>query len=554
MSDPDGASRRYIRDVEQHNPWWEHRTDELDRVTELAARSDLVKFLDQLDAVYRADSPERRMFGIYGQTGIGKTTLLEQFVASVLDDDVYDYTPGEATADLVGSVPPSQVLYVPLEESLYHLESGDDALRQLERVADYFRSRIARTNQRQLVLLDDVGALDIDFERDGERLLDLVAEDTFLVLTGTTEAEVSFAEGTGLGSSVTPMLPMKFADYLEYRDAEGARLGELASLVADNRYGEAEHVRNVRAAFEAGEPREAVAEFETLCFETFGDDQRQRLHELAREYLRDGGLCYRSTDAELVNDLVRSHFLLYLYKEVAGGESIKAPRNLHRLCSMGATSGTERRYREIAETLGVDRRTVDTYLDILDEALILTESTDYALRRHRRTRLFLRDPRHVILLSQRQAHRGFEQLEGPIPVNNFEFERTLARTVGFDHTLRLIHSTNDTPHEQAVEYTETDAGVIDYVVRYGETVIPFVLAYHPYDDDPEAVAAAFDPATGQHEGPGGTELHREYEAPVRFVLTDGLPTDVRREGSLARTLGDGTTVCHLPFWLYLLAC
>lgn len=553
MSDAEGISRRYIRDAEEHNPWWEQELGQLDRVTDLPARSDLLKFLDQFDEVYGTPAPDTQVFGIYGQTGIGKTTLLKQFVASVLDDALCSYVPGEADAELIGTVAPSQILYVPLEESLYHLESGADALRQLERVVDYFQSRIARSTSPLIIILDDVGALDIDIERVSDRFLEFVADESFLVLTGTTETEVAPVAAHDTGT-VEAMLPMKFADYLEHRDAGGVELDGIVSTVADHRYGESEWIKAIRNAFAEGDPQEAATQLETLCFEAFDDDQRQRLTELSREFLRDGGLCYRSTDTTLVNDLVRSHLLLYLYKEVAGGKSIKAPENLHRLCSMGAASGTERRYRDIADALDVDRRTVDTYLDILDEALILTESTDFSLRRHRRTRLFLRDPRHVILLSQRQAHRGFERLEGPIPVNNFEFERQLARTVGFDHTLRLVYATNDTPSEQTVEYTETDAGMLDYVIRYGETVVPFVLAYHPYDADPKQVAAAFDPTSGQHVGPDGDTLDLGYEAPVRFILTDGLPGSMRRDESLLRSLDDDVTVCYLPFWLYLLVC
>jgi len=70
------------------------------------------------------------------------------------------------------------------------------------------------------------------------------------------------------------------------------------------------------------------------------------------------------------NELIRSHLLLYLYKELAEYESIQRPENLHRIASLAASqAGNELRYTDISDQLEVDRRTVDSYLSVLDDGL-----------------------------------------------------------------------------------------------------------------------------------------------------------------------------------------
>lgn len=205
-------------------------------------------------------------------------------------------------------------------------------------------------------------------------------------------------------------------------------------------------------------------------------------------------------------------------------------------------------YTDISERLEVDRRTVDTYLDALDGGIAVTESHEYSLRRFRRTRLYLRNPRHVVLLSRRAEHYGYERDDhGPI---NHEFKYKLARTVAFDHAMRLAFAirAND------VEYCETDAGTIDYILQREGTVYPFVLSYHPHGADAEEIALAFDPSIGQHAKPDGDEIYEyDYEAPYRFILTDSVPRELLEDETLVRER-NGVRICYVPFWLFLLIC
>lgn len=354
---------------------------------------------------------------------------------------------------------------------------------------------------------------------------------------------------------------MKFVDTIGHPEDEGGLSvdfnhefrEQLESLRSDRRSG-SNPIKDVRRELNLKSSDtgidSAVESLSSLYFDSFDSSDRDDLHDAARDYLRKGGILHQTDRSSVRNEIVRSHFLLYLYKGLAKYGSIQNPENLHRLSSIAASQGGEElQYTEISDRIGVDRRTVDSYLDILDDGIAVTESHDYSLRRHRRTRLYLRNPRHVVLLSQRQEHFGFEEYSQQNDLN-FDFEYKLARTVAFDHTMRLSFAVK----AYEVEYCPTDAGLVDYVLHREGKVLPFILSYHPHTESAEQIATEFDPSVGQHTEDDSEDLRElDYEAPYRFIITDSLPKEVRENGSLV-VEKDDVSICYLPFWLFLLIC
>lgn len=554
----------YIADAKKHNEWWDGELSDLSDVASYDPRSDFLQVLRRIDT-HRREGVESLVYPIYGPTGIGKTTLLKQFIAAVVSED--NYSPGHRDLDIFGAVDPRQILYVPLEESLYHLERAEDAVEQLYSVIDYFRTHVAPRGEISYVLLDDIGALRLD-EDQKQKLFEIVDDRTYLLLTGIVRSQVDVEDVPGSERIdevewARPMLPMKFADTVQLNlydetsleEAEPELVDRIESLRTSSVEGES-LIREVRSHLSSpAELPTAVEALNQLYFEVLSAHERDLLHEAAREYLQRGGFFRRVDDSAVENELTRSHLLLYLYKELARYESIQHPENLHRLSSLAAShAGEELRYTDISDQLELNRRTLDSYLKILDEGLSVSESHDFSLQRHRRTRLYLRNPRHVVLLSQRQEHYGFEGGD-PTRVLNHEFEYKLARTVAFDHAKRLAYAVDPTgggDHE--VEYCETDAGTVDYILRNEGFVLPFVLSYHPNSKDAEAIVAAFDPTAGKHPKPDTEDLQNfDYEAPYRFIVTDSLPQEVKKSESLVRDQGE-TKHCYLPYWLFLLIC
>lgn len=554
-----GDSEEFIADVERHNEWWSGDTSrDLTEATTYPPRSDLHNLLKTLNRK-RENGTESLVYPIFGQTGIGKTTMLFQFIASIREDT--SFLTDSQDMPILDSVSPRQILYVPLEDSLYHLERPADALARLRDVLEYFRSHVAPRKEPKYVFLDDIGALNLN-ELEDPVLLDLVESDTYLILTGIVESQVDFTDHP-VPDQVDevcypqPVLPMKFIDTLKHAPTDGGVHPDIDSDFRDRiesyqspRTEGPSPIKTVRKGLGTGDTDvdTAVEALDALYFDHFSDNERDDLHDAARDYLRTGGTLHSVDDPSVRNDLVRSNFLIYLYKELASHESIQQPKNLHRLSSIAASrAGEELQYTDVSEQLDVDRRTVDAYLDALDEGLAVTESHDYSLRRYRRTRLYLRNPRHVVLLSRRGEHYGFERY-GEKDVLNHEFEYKLARTVAFDHAMRLAYTID----AYDVEYCETEAGTVDYVLHREGFVVPFVLSYHPYASNAKDIATAFDPESGQHTKRDGEELiEHEYEAPYRFIITDSLPRETRENQSLV-VERNGTQLCYIPYWLFLL--
>ncbi len=555
-----GSAEEFINDAEHHNQWWSDSTSpELSQATDLTPRSDFHRVLKTTNSHY-TDGVESLVYAIHGQTGIGKTTLLHQLVAALLNTT--DFPQQNQDLELTSAIEPRQILYIPLEDSLYQLERTSDAIKRLNQVIDYFQTHVAPRHGQKFILLDDVQALDLDEDRKAE-LVDLIDENTYLFLTGIVESQVDLSTVEPAGAieeyeGPWPILPMKFIDTVQTGEGLGVDFNEefrnrLEQYQSTDLEGPSP-IKTIRTGL-AGQSSEtsldtAVETLSELCFSVFDADDRNNLHDAARAYLRTGGTLHQTDDPSIRNELSKSHYLLFLYKELAKYRSIQQPENLHRLSAIAATNaGEELQYTDLADQIGVDRRTVDSYLDVLDEGIAVTESHDYSLRRYRRTRLYLRNPRHLVLLSQRQEHYGFENYEQQDTLNH-EFEYKLARTVAFDHAKRLAFNIG----AYDVEYTETESGLVDYILHHNGSVLPFILSYHPYTDDAETIAKEFDPEAGQHTKSDSEDLRDlDYEAPYRFIITDSLPKEVRKDESLVIE-NDETSICYLPFWLFLLIC
>ncbi len=559
-----GSVEDFIDDAEHHNQWWSDGTSpELSQAAELTPRSDFHRVLKTTNTHY-TDGVGSLVYAIHGQTGIGKTTLLHQLIAALLSTT--DFPKQNTEHELMSAIKPRQILYIPLEDSLYQLERAGDDINHLNQVIDYFQTHVAPRQGRRFIFLDDVQALNIDENRKPE-LLDFADENTYVFLTGIVESQVDLSSTESVNtiekSELWPILPMKFIDTVQ----TGVGLGvdfddEFRSLLEQYQSPDLDGpspIKTIRTGL-SGRDSEisldtAVETLSELCFDIFDVGDRDNLHDAARAYLRTGGTLQQTddplTDDPLIrNELSKSHFLLFLYKELAKYRSIQQPENLHRLSAIAATNaGEEIQYTNLSNQIGVDRRTVDSYLNVLDEGIAVTESRDYSLRRYRRTRLYLRNPRHLVLLSQRQEHHGFEGYEQQDTLNH-EFEYKLARTVAFDHAKRLAYTVG----AYDVEYTETESGLVDYILHHNGNVLPFILSYHPHTGNAEAIAEEFDPESGQHTKSDSEDLQKlDYQAPYRFIITDSLPKEVRENQSLEVETED-TTLCYLPFWLFLLVC
>lgn len=512
-----------VRALHDHNPWWEEGTEGLSLPRR--QKSDFYHLA-------RPDDPgsqfeDQPLLGLTGRRGVGKTTLLQQFIHHRID-----------TGD-----EPEQFLYLPFDaDPLYQLQSDE----QLRRAVRYYENRILgriESKSPQFVLLDDVHQIEHPnkptIDGWGAPVSDLLeaTEDRHIIVTASAgvqiERELQNTELSDEDYDIQPILPEKFRDYLytlyPELEEEDTRISPTSLRDGDN---------SLPKALESDEIEPLVDELQKK-YEQVADVDR-RIQSQVNEYLAMGGTISYAQDgavgsvAELEQrnySRLRENVRDALYQEVPGFETIQTIADLERLCALAARNRAAEpfRYQDLVELFDVDRRTIaDSYLPTLAELYLLTGVTEYDNSRPRSVRLYLRDTGLVTAFTDGD----------PAPVrNDFDREAELARIAAFDHTMRFAYGISAEQGQEdwpSVQYWQGRNGEVDFVFEVDGTPVPIGLAYQSRDRD-EALAAV-------------REFKRTYETPIGVLLVG----DTLRGADPVTHLDEG--VVQLPYWLYLLLC
>jgi len=517
------AGDALVESLHDHNPWWEHGADAF----ALPAR--------QKSDFYHLARPDRsgsqfedqQLLGLVGRRGVGKTTLLHQFIHHRIEA-------GDA---------PEQFLYLPFDaDPLYQLQSDE----QLRRALRYYESRIQgriADDQSHFILLDDVHRIEHATKPtlDGwgvpvSELIDDTANRHLIVTASAgvqVERELDNCSVPAEEYAVQPILPEKFRDYLFtlYPDLEEdeTRVSPSSLRSGDN---------SIPSALQSGKTDPVIAELRGL-YEQVSDVER-RVQSQVVDYLSMGGTISYAHDGavESAADLttedytrLRENVQNALYQEVPGFESIQTIADLERLCALAARNRAAEsfQYQELVELFDVDRRTIaDSYLPALAELYLLTGVTEYDNSRPRAVRLYLRDTGLVTALADGNASAVR---------NDFEREADLARVAAFDHTMRFAYGINAAQGNDAtpsVQYWRGRDGEVDFIFEVDGTPVPIGLAYRSREHS-EALSAV-------------QEFKQTYDVPLGFVLAG----DTVRGAEPIQELDDG--IIQLPYWLYLLFC
>jgi predicted AAA+ superfamily ATPase len=520
---PIDAGDALVEALHDHNPWWDQGTDVFDLPTR------------QKSDFYHLARPEQQgsqfedqpILALVGRRGVGKTTLLQQFIQHRIEN-------GDA---------PEQFLYLPFDANpLYQLQSDE----QLRRAVRYYESRIhGRTadNNPHFILIDDIHQI----EHSNKPTIDgwgtaipTLLEDTpnrHLVMTASAGVQIKreLADTTLEADQyqIQPVLPEKFRDYLFtlYPDLENEE-----TRVSPTSLRRGEH--SLPAALQNGDLDPLVEELHRK-YEQVADVEH-RIQSQVADYLSMGGTISYEHDgvvesaADLTTDnytRLRENVQNALYQDVPGFESIQTIADLERLCALAARNRAAEsfRYQDLVELFDVDRRTIaDSYLPALAELYLLTGVTEYDNSRPRGVRLYLRDTGLVTALADGNASAVRD---------DFQREAELARVAAFDHTMRFAYGINAAQGNDptpSVQYWRGRKGEVDFVFEIGDTPVPIGLAYRSRARDDSLAAVQ--------------QFKQEYDTPVGFLLTG----DTVQDTEPIRKLDDG--IIQLPYWLYLLLC
>lgn len=519
---PIDADDSLVQALHDHNPWWAEGA----AAFSLPAR--------EKSDFYHLARPEQSgsqfedqpLLGLVGRRGVGKTTLLHQFVHHRIRD-------GDA---------PERFLYLPFDaDPLYQLNSDE----QLRRAVRYYESRVlGRVDAANpyFLLLDDVHQVEHrnkpTIDGWGEPVADLLETDAsrHVVVTASAGVQVERElDQAGVAASeydVQPILPEKFRDYLFSLYPELEEPDRRVSPTSI-RTGEG----SLPAVLDGTDVDALLSELRSK-HERVADVER-RIQSAVGDYLAMGGTISYERDGavESATDLAASDYERLrddvrdaLYQEVPGFESIKTIADLERLCALAARNrGADPiRYQDLVDLFDVDRRTIaDSYLPALAELYLLTGVTEYDNARPRSVRLYLRDTGLVTAFADGDPERVLSE---------FDREVDLARVAGFDHTMRFaygVEAAQGNPTDPTVEFWRAPSGDVEFVFEIDGTPVPVGFSYRPPVDDTLAAVREFLDA---------------YDAPVGFLLTgDTVPT----EDAISLR---GDRVVQLPYWFYLLLC
>ena len=518
---PLDAGDTLVRALHDHNPWW---VDGMDAFS-LPAREKSDFYHLSRPGEPGSQFEDTQLLGLVGRRGVGKTTLLQQFIHQQIRE----------------GVDPERFLYLPFDaDPLYQLQSDE----QLKRAVRYYESRVLGeidVEKPHFLLLDDVHQIEHQnkpgIDGWGEPVLELI-EDTpgrHVAVTASAgiqvEREIERAERALDDYDIQPILPEKFRDYLFtlYPDLEAEE-----TRISPTSLRTGEH--SLPTALQTGDIEPLVAELRRKYDQVAAEERR--IQSQVADYLAMGGTISFEHGGAVASasDLspedytrLRENVRTALYQEVPGFESIQTIADLERLCALTARAGGSEqiRYQDLVELFDVDRRTIaDSYLPALDALYLMSGVTEYDNSRPRSVRLYLRDTGLVTALSEGDA-AGV--------LNDFDLETDLARVVGFDHTMRFAYGiAAEQGHDvfPTVEYWQGRDGTVDFVFEVGGTPVPIGFAYRSSEHEP--TQAAVEEFTGA------------YDAPVGFVLAG----DTVRGGDAIEVLADG--IIQLPYWLFLM--
>jgi predicted AAA+ superfamily ATPase len=389
------------------------------------------------------DIRSSRFTTIAGAAGSGKTTILHQIAHDLIEDE---------------SVPAQNVMYLPLGNPRFQI--GSNVIRDaVDTFATYHWRRDADHGERY-VLIDDAHASD-SWDEQVRWCLEESDDLTVAVTLPTlNRAQTGTIKELGVDTESDLLLPPKFYDVT----TESGR----AQV-------EKKPARELRDALETGadsgdlEPLRSSVDLLTSSLESTSAVKRGVL-----DYFRGAE---READAADVAHNLEST----IYRDIPRYQQFEDRSDLYALCAIAAlNTGRTLRLKDLSGVLECDRRTLQRYLDILENFFILTPSYQYEYERRRSVRLYLRDPLVVGSLAD-------IDFDGMLEADT---ERRLTSTVVFDHLKRLGFYYQR--RNAQVHFWESAGEAVDFVVETGNgNPLPVIIRDAPRNRDPVRSIRAF---------------------------------------------------------------
>jgi len=374
--------------------------------------------------------------------------------------------------DLIrGGVKPRRIFYWTCD-----LVEGPKAL--VEILENYFKFSREFQSERRYIFLDEISAVK-DWQRGIKYLHDTgKLENSTVIMTGSHSLDIRKAaerlpgrRGAMEGSVDKVLLPMKFAEYVETRDEDMARLfSSLDLLKFENR-------RRIIEDISKGDIPKVVEELALYSDE---------LSKYLEDYLLTGGIPRSINDYERFGEIRQETYLTYV--QVTIGDILRWGKRETYLAQLIKrvidTLSSQVSWRSLQKDTDIGHmNTVSEYIDVLKSSFVLCPI--YVLDRNKRgpmygkkKKIHFHDPFifHALRGWVNQApsyQEALHYLAG-------EGKSKLIECVVCDHLIRFAFSLNPTDDFELTRnlmYWKSKQNEVDFILKFGEDYLPFEVKY-----------------------------------------------------------------------------
>lgn len=444
-----------------------------------------------------------RVHALLGARQVGKTTLLYQLAA-----------------ELVGRNDPRRVMLLPLDEpGLF--ASADN----LHRMLGLYGLRVLgeslhRLTKKTYVMLDEIQEVK-NWQRVVKAVVDRRSPITFIV-SGSSSADI-FGSSESLAGRIRhqTMQAMSFSEYLSFKDRP--RAGELRRIGSRMRDALAESV-------DGGDP----LPFHTCAKDALLELAPAKSDLLIRldEYMLYGGYpgiaAAAAAGADSKAAELRTHLRLSMYNDVVKVGSVRSPRAVEQLFYMLAQDSPRLLSKErTMKTLGINRRTLDAYLYLLEAAYMVSYADPYVRSASARGRSAKK-----VYINDAGVRSAALSMSGARVLASPEEAGRMAENVAGGHTGRLRSLLCPAAAPAMPPYWRSGDDEVDLVLDTPGGPVPIEVKYRRQVDASDLR--------------GLSRFADRFGSGVALAIT-------RDQLGLVAGRGSRCTVA-VPLWLYLLMC
>lgn len=481
---PDDAE--LLKILHQQNPWWRDMPIPSKKLPEFR-REDYSRLVKEMD--------NDKITCMIGARQVGKTTMMYQLIEKLKREN-----------------DPKRVFFLSLDDQYLSISPEN-----FSRIFDLYSSDVLQKPLNELedrvyMMFDEIQILK-NWQGALKRWVDLGYEIKF-VISGSSSSDILGGTSESLVGRIRlqTVLPMKFAEYV--RLAEPAHGQLLCTAAAGMRGG-------LKTAVESGMSEAFHASVSDAAAKLAGIKDKLMAH-LARYMIHGGypGIAVMDDNSEKAAE-IWNYIHLTIYKDAVRTGRIRDPASLEGLLAVLSRESSQVINRnKISKHLGISRDTLGTYMYILKELFLISESKVYSQSRVVRGR----SERKIYVSDIGIRNTICSAFDEHALTDSAEVGK-MAETIVADHTRRLKAAIEPAP-DPALYYWR-GSNEVDMVMDICERPLPVEVKYrrHIGDSDLRGIA----------------EFGERFGPKVSVVVSK---SHLEARGSTAL----------VPAWLYLLMC